>query len=364
MEADFIVIGGGVVGLSVAFGLVQRNHRVLVLDGDDGDYRASRGNFGLVWVQGKGLSAPEYARWTRRSAELWRAFSQELEGESRENLCLSQNGGYDIHFTEETLSETVGKYEELKAKLGDDYPFEVLRANELKRYEPSIGPAVAGAILHHEDGQVNPLILLKALASAFTRNGGSLQAAVRVVSVETTPSGFRAKTANGASHTGGNVVMAAGLGGSALGPQLGFKAPLTPLRGQNLITEKLPRFMNRPSVIARQVNEGGVQIGDSKEPVGFDDRETLPTIARIAARAVKTYPILAKAKLVRSWGALRVMTPDGLPIYQQSTIAPGAFLVTCHSGITLAAVHKEILPLWLEGANDAPDLEVFSEDRF
>ena len=59
-----------------------------------------------------------------------------------------------------------------------------------------------------------------------------------------------------------------------------------------------------------------------------------------------------------------MLSPDGLPIYQESRTMPGAFLVTCHSGITLAAVHGRLLPDWLERADAAPDLEVFSEDRF
>ena len=131
-----------------------------------------------------------------------------------------------------------------------------------------------------------------------------------------------------------------------------------------LITEKLPKMMKRPSGIIRQVNEGGVQIGDSKEEVGLDDRETLETTSRIAARAVRVFPALAKANLVRSWGALRIMSPDGLPIYQKSESLPGAYLVTCHSGITLAAAHALFLPDWLEGNESAPNLEAFSEDRF
>jgi glycine/D-amino acid oxidase-like deaminating enzyme len=53
-----------------------------------------------------------------------------------------------------------------------------------------------------------------------------------------------------------------------------------------------------------------------------------------------------------------------LPIYQESTAMPGAYLVTCHSGITLAAAHALFLPDWLEGAAAAPNLEAFSEDRF
>ena len=59
MQADYAIIGGGVVGLSIAWGLLKKGRSVLVLDGDDGSFRASRGNFGLVWVQSKGLSQPE-----------------------------------------------------------------------------------------------------------------------------------------------------------------------------------------------------------------------------------------------------------------------------------------------------------------
>jgi glycine/D-amino acid oxidase-like deaminating enzyme len=58
------------------------------------------------------------------------------------------------------------------------------------------------------------------------------------------------------------------------------------------------------------------------------------------------------------------MSPDGLPIYQQSPTMPGAYLVTCHSGITLAAAHAKLLPDWLENNESAPNLEVFSEQRF
>jgi glycine/D-amino acid oxidase-like deaminating enzyme len=131
-----------------------------------------------------------------------------------------------------------------------------------------------------------------------------------------------------------------------------------------LITEKVPPLLRRPSSLIRQVDEGGIQIGDSKEDVGFDDSDTADVTARIASRAVRMVPALASLHLVRSWAALRVMSPDGLPIYERSATCPGAFLVTCHSGITLAAVHALRLGAWLEGAADAPDLEEFSEQRF
>jgi glycine/D-amino acid oxidase-like deaminating enzyme len=59
----------------------------------------------------------------------------------------------------------------------------------------------------------------------------------------------------------------------------------------------------------------------------------------MAARATRIFPALSGARVVRAWAALRVMTPDGFPVYEQSAAHPGAFVASCHSGVTLAAVH-------------------------
>ena len=363
MQADYAIIGGGVVGLSIAWGLLKKGHKVIVLDGEDGSYRASRGNFGLVWVQSKGLNQPAYARWSQRSAALWSDFAAELAGTTGQSVPLEQKGGYDLHFSEESLYQTVEKYNELKEKLGVDYPFDVLGHNALRKEEPNIGPKVAGAILHHQDGHANPLRLLMALSAAVHQLGGKVLTGKTVTDVAK-PDGFVIHCADGTTVEAAKLVLAAGLGAAMLGPKLGFTAPVRPQRGQVLITEKLPKLINRPSLIARQVDEGGIQIGATNEEVGHDDSVTQPGISGLAAKAIAAYPALAKAQLVRSWGALRVLTPDGLPIYQQSQTMPGAYLVTCHSGITLAAVHAQILPDWLDQTSTAPDLEVFSEQRF
>ncbi|MEX5728158.1 glycine/D-amino acid oxidase-like deaminating enzyme [Rhodovulum iodosum] len=363
MDADYAIIGGGVVGLSVAWGLLKRGLRVTVIDGDDGSFRASRGNFGLVWVQSKGMNQPRYAQWSQHSASIWAEFAEELGHNTGRAVPLQQKGGYDLHFSEETLQATVEKYKVLKEKLGGDYPFEVLGHNALRKEEPHIGPKVVGAILHHQDGHANPLKLLLALADDVRRMGGQVLNGKTVTDVEK-PDGFRIRCSDGTTVAAAKLVLSAGLGAAALGPRLGFKAPVRPQRGQVLITEKLPKMINRPSLIARQVDEGGIQIGATNEEVGHDDRVTQPGLSGLAAEAIAAYPALAKAQLVRSWGALRVLSPDGLPIYQESPDMPGAFLVTCHSGITLAAAHARNLPDWLEATDAAPDLEVFSEHRF
>lgn len=364
MDTQYAIIGGGVVGIAVAYGLQRLGCRTVVLDEGDTALRASRGNFGLVWVQSKGLDAPHYAQWSQRSSTLWPTLADDLLQQTGVDLCLQQRGGYDIHFTEDALKQRVDQYTELKEKLGGDYPFEILDAAQLKQEEPEIGPTVAGAILHHQDGHVNPLRLLNALHQAHQLSGGCLDNRGEVQKITPVSDGYRVDSSKGKPLFAEKVIICAGLGSNKFAQQLGFTTRVSPLRGQNLVTEKMPLFINRPSMTIRQVNEGGIQLGDSKEDVGFNDGTTTNIAARIASLAIKTYPRLSKARMVRSWGALRIMSPDGLPIYAESAENKGCYWITCHSGITLAAVHSQLLPLWLEGSSGAPDLEKFDEKRF
>jgi glycine/D-amino acid oxidase-like deaminating enzyme len=105
-------------------------------------------------------------------------------------------------------------------------------------------------------------------------------------------------------------------------------------------------------------------IGDSKEEATDPAGMTFPINTVMADRAVRMFPRLARLNVVRSWSAIRVMTADGFPIYEQSATSPGAFVVTCHSGVTLAANHAlEIAPMIARGALD-PSLDAFSARRF
>ncbi len=92
---DAIVIGGGLVGTAIAYGLVKQKLATLLLDEGDTAHRASRGNFGLVWVQSKGLGAPHYQRWTRSSAASWPDLATELAAAGFD-VGLHQPGGMHI----------------------------------------------------------------------------------------------------------------------------------------------------------------------------------------------------------------------------------------------------------------------------
>jgi glycine/D-amino acid oxidase-like deaminating enzyme len=215
------------------------------------------------------------------------------------------------------------------------------------------------------DGHVNPLYLLRALHTAFARAGGRLVNGATVEVVEPVAEGFRIRRAGG-EWRAGQVVLAAGLGNARLAPMVGLDAPVRPERGQVLVTEKVRPFLKLPLSRVRQVGEGAVQIGDSKEDAGLDDGTSTEVIAHLARRAIRYFPLLERVRMVRAWGALRVMSPDGHPIYDRSRDCPGAAVVNCHSGVTLAAAHALVLPGWLTGeGGDVPGyMEVFGAERF
>jgi glycine/D-amino acid oxidase-like deaminating enzyme len=114
----------------------------------------------------------------------------------------------------------------------------------------------------------------------------------------------------------------------------------------------------------RQTQEGSLQIGDSHEHVELDDGTKGDVMAFIANRAVRMFPFLKQVQLVRAWGALRVMTPDGSPIYQQSNDYSGAYALSTHSGVSLAAAHAGPVSDWINGDSSNPLLQSFSSERF
>lgn len=362
-DSDVAVIGGGVVGLSVAYGLAGRGLKVTLLDEGDVAYRASRGNFALVWVQGKGIDLPDYARWTLRSARAWRGFADDLAGESGLDLQRSQPGGLMACLNEDELDARVRDLRRLHNAAPDCAEVETLDHAAMRELLPQVGPDVVGGTYCRHDGHVNSLRLFRALHMTVQRRGVSYRPNAAVDSIVPAAGGFRLITQAGEVRAG-KVVLAAGLANARLAPMVGLHAPVRPQRGQVMVTEKLAPFLRHPLGTIRQTDEGGVMIGDSKEEVGLDDGNDAGVLGKIAARAVKVLPMLARAQLVRSWGALRVMSPDGYPVYDRSVAYPGAYVVTCHSGVTLAAIHADVIAGAIASDEWPAEIAAFGAGRF
>lgn len=361
-DYDIALIGGGLVGGALAWGLAGAGRRVALLDEGDVALRAARGNFALVWVQGKGLGMPDYAAWTARSAAAWPAFASALADETGIDLRYSRPGGLHLALSEAELERRTAWRKRLHNQ-APPYEVRMLDRAETARMLPAIGPEVAGASFCPQDGHCDALRLFRALHAGFLQRGGRYLADCAVETIEHRGGEFRLATKRGEIRAG-KLVLAAGLGNARLAPMVGLVAPVRPQRGHILVTERVAPFLAHPLATLRQTGEGSVMIGDSQEEAGFDDAVETGIVAAIASRAVRAFPLLARANVVRSWAALRVMTRDGFPIYEQSAACPGAFVATCHSGVTLAAAHATALAPQVAAGALARELSAFVTQRF
>lgn len=365
-SADAIVIGGGVVGSAIAYGLAHRGTRVTILDEGDEALRASRVNFGLVWLHSKGDGMPAYGFWTRRSADLWQSFADELKAETGVDTHYVKSGGLSYCLGEAEFgnkSETIRRMREQAER--DPYEARMIDRGELMQMMPRVqfGTEVLGASFGPHDGHVSPLNLLHALHTGLKRMGVDYRPAMPALEVKPVASGFEVRTPQGILSAP-KVVLAAGHGIMPLMKPLGFNVAITAERGQIMVSERMAPMGLLPANGVRQTAEGTFLIGTTNEEAGFDVSTTPQAGAAMARRAIRVLPALAQVRIARMWAGLRTLTDDESPVYEESAQYPGAFLATCHSGVTLAAVHAIDLADAIHKGKLGADIEPFHSMRF
>jgi glycine/D-amino acid oxidase-like deaminating enzyme len=348
-EFSIAVIGGGLLGSAFGWGLAMRGTKTVVFDEGDNAIRTARGNFGLVWVQGKGFGMPEYAQWSLQSSREWIEFADRIQQETGVDVQYHRPGGYNICLSEEEMSANVAQLGTMRQQAENgEYEFDVVEYRELKRRLPIVGK-VSGATFCPHDGHCNPLRLLRALHEGYIGYGGSYRPLTRITQIETIEGGgFRLLTESGVvAAEVEKVVVSAGHGSATLGTQVGLDVPIHPDQGQVLVTERVQPMLDVPTNYVRQTDEGNFMLGPSSRDVGFDLNTTPDTLREISRNCVQAFPLLSQLRVQRTWAALRIMTPDGFPVYQHSESHPGAFSFACHSGVTLAANHAMLVSQWI-----------------
>lgn len=347
-DYDVAIVGGGLLGSAFGWGLARLGQRCVVFDEGDNAIRTARGNFGLVWVSGKGRGMPVYARWSLRSSQLWPDFAKELKDSTGIDVHYSK-GGYNLAADEAELEQSVAGLQQISHEMGSDaYTYEVLDHKSLKKLMPAVGN-IPGAVQTEHDGHCNPLLLLRALHQDMQEKAVSYRPNCPVSSVEALQGGgFNLIGRSGnVLESAEKVIISAGHGSPELAKPLSIELPIHADQGQVLVTEKVSPIMHHPSTSIRQTDNGSFLLGASSRLIGMDTRTDIATLAAIAKRCIKIFPFLGRLRLQRAWAALRVMTPDGCPVYQQSEAHPGAFSFACHSGVTLASCHALDVSKWV-----------------
>ena len=368
--ADIIIVGGGLSGSAIALGLIREGAgKVMLFDEQLPTQRLSRGNFGLTWFMCKGAGHPVYAQWSRLSCQQWPDFAATLEEESGYDIELEWTGGAVHAIGEEEFNVHTESIEGLRAvcsEVGLDYPVRMLDRQEFAELVPKIelGPEVSGAMYTPEQGHVNPLKLMAAMRCAFQRKGGEFIGAQTVSRIVPESNGTILLKTNSGDYQCKKLVVAAGHGSTRLLAPLGEKLHIYPQRGQLMVTQRHERVLTIPMLCVRQTPDGTFVIGLSTEDTAFDTRVTASAMKGQASNAIRLFPMLANVNWVRAWGAIRVMTPDGAPIYSRIPGYDNITVVALHSAVSLAPLAANVVAPWIWGTGSHELIPKFSNGRF
>jgi glycine oxidase len=364
--ADVAIVGGGVMGCSVALRLAEAGLRVTVLERSVPGAEASSAAGGIL---GAAIEAhhggPALALGVR---------SRTLHAELADQLL--RDHGIDVGFRRCGLMLTAFESDELArldglARTWGEGGVHADRVDgaEARRREPSLSDAVLGAVDLPEEAQVEPRPLLRGLALAAERAGVTFRTGARVHGVRVQSGRALGVELDAGFVAAGHVVVAAG---SWTGLVHGIPLPsdtIQPVKGQMLATE------TRPPVFQRIVFGGGGYVvprpdgralcGSTMERVGFHKDVTLGGLARITAIATRLAPRLADAPVHGHWASFRPGTPDDLPLVGPAG-AEGLWLASGHfrNGILLAPVTGQIIADLILGRDAGPGVAAFDPMRF
>jgi glycine oxidase len=355
---DAIVVGAGIIGLSLAIELNKQGLRVLVVEKGEPGREASWAAGGML-VDFPGETPAVLQELATASARMYPEFVHELEDESRLKIDLRSVG---------TL---------LLAGVGTGHSPATTRACPLPRplaeLEPAFsdGPQPRFTALFVKERCVDPRHLTAAALAAARHRGIDFSSGDHVLSVELADGKASGVRTNKTQFAAGMVVNCAGAWAGQIGPH---PFPTRPVKGQMLcvvmpekeLVRHVVRTLGRtPDVYLIPRSDGRMLIGATVEEAGFDKQTVPETIQKLRQAALDLVPRLADARILEAWAGLRPGTPDGLPILG-ATPTPGYFVATGHfrDGILLAPVTAKLMGKMMTGQRPQIDMSKFSANRF
>lgn len=366
-----VVIGAGIVGASCALAATRAGCEVVILDRDQvGSGTTSRGE-GNVLVSDK-PPGPELDL-ALASRRIWQGWADELGAAALE---FEAKGGVVVA-TEPTALDPLRELADSQRVAG----VEVEQVDDPQRLEPHLADGLPGAFFYPQDAQVQPVLAAAALVAEARRLGAAYQPGAQVTGADHGPDGRIAGVllADGTRLVVDAVVNAAGTWGGEVGALLGAQIPVLPRKGFILVTEPAPPLVAHKvysadyvanvaastegletSVVVEATRAGTILIGASRERVGFDRSMNATTVARLAAQAVRLFPVLAQIQLMRVYRGFRPYCPDHLPVIGPDPRVPGVVHACGHegAGIGLAPATGELVAAHLTGADPRATLGV------
>ena len=367
-SADVVIVGGGVIGLTIARALVLRGvSDVILIERGQPGTEASWAAGGILAPQVESDRADDFFRLAAAGRDLYPAFAKSLKDETGIDVELDLTGTLCLGFTEKDEAELRSRFDwQSKAGLSSEW----LSGDEARRQEPCISQQVCCALRLPNDYQVENRRLIEALVKANEKIGVRLITDCHVSELLTENEKIRGvETSNGFVFAQ-IVVLAAGAWTSQINSSDLALPQLEPVRGQMLCYETRPRiarhviYSSRGYLVPRR--DGRLLAGSTNEWVGFDKRVTDEGVRAIKSMAIGIAPALAQLTPVDSWAGFRPRAKDDLPVLGSCEKVAGLFYATGHyrNGILLAPITAQLIAAAIVDGATSPMPAAFSPDRF
>jgi glycine oxidase len=362
---DVIIVGGGVIGLSIARELALHKQSVLVLDRGNTRDATSWAAAGMLAPQSETESPSPFFDLCFASAKLYRDWANHLHEESGIDPEYADSGLLFVASTEEALCR-LKRSLEWQRSMGLNG--EILSPEATIRLEPHLTLPMTGAVFMPNECHVTPRRLLEALAAACTAKRVEIRTGVRVLEVlqaEGRAIGVRTSAEQFAAR---NVVIASGVRSAEI-QGISPAIPVSPRKGQILsLTSDARSFRHmmrweHAYMVPRR--NGELIVGATNEDAGFDRSITPAGVGSLLQRAQQLSSLIADLPIGEIWTGLRPATPDGLPVIGRAEV-DGLFYATGHyrNGILLAPI-TAVSVASVMGNRAAPvPLGAFAPSRF
>jgi len=375
---DVVVIGGGVIGTSVAYYLARRGVRATLVERGDMASGSSGACDGLVLLQSKRPGI--HLRLAMESRNLFDRLAEDLPI----SIEYRRGGGMVIIETEEEF-RAMEHYVQEQRETGLEVV--LLDIAAARRMEPELSESLVGAAYSPLDGQVNPIALTHGFAMGARALGARIRTRTEVTGIRLEGRCVTGVETNQGRFSAGVVVNAAGVYAPRIGEMVGITVSIRPRRGQLLVTGSTKPMIKGCFISARyiaakhnpelakgkgegiaieQTESGNLLLGSTREFVGFDRRTTVEGLRGIARRTMAVLPGLSDLNVIRSFAGLRPYTPDGLPILGPVKGVDGLIMAAGHEGdgIALSPITGKLIAQFIvEGRTEIP-LDPFRLERF
>lgn len=412
-DAEILVLGGGVVGLSCAYYLLASGHNVSVIDQGSMGSGSSHGNCGtltpshcmplampgviqtaLKWLlradaplRIKPRLDPSLLRWLIDFARRcnWTDFSatSALKAPFLLRSCeliadLVQREGLDCEYEKLGSLYVYRDARHFEASswlprvLGEvGIPIQTLQGSEVEAREPALKSGVVGGYFNPGDAQLRPDRYVAELARVVRERGGRLHEHTRIESIRQERGRITAVLTSDGVHAARNVVLALGAWSPALARQLGLRLPIQPGKGYSITYNRparcprLPLTLKEASVCVTAWGSG-YRLGSTMEFAGYDDslnRRRLDALRRAASEYLHEPE---GDEVGEEWFGWRPMTPDDLPVLGPVPCIENLCMATGHGmlGVTMSALTGLLVSEWVAGGPVSMDIAPYSIRRF